>query len=205
MDNANKHLPRRKRSVRLTLALMGAGAASTLAGCGDSSPETLSNVQFDDTESYRSVEDCVAGGIYTRKACEAAYDQALEDVPHYRTQSQCEEEHGEDACQTAPHTNSGSGSWFMPAMMGYMVGNMTASSSRGHMVNRVYQEPVYRTRDNQGDWSAATSSASSRMKGVESSMRTTIRTHNRAVRNSSYSTSRSGFGSRSSARGGFGS
>ncbi|PSJ22396.1 hypothetical protein CVH10_07780 [Halomonas sp. ND22Bw] len=221
MDNANKHLPRRKRSMRITLALMGAGAASTLVGCGNSTPpETLSNVEFDDTETYRSVEECVEGGIYTQQTCQSAYEEARRDVPSYRDEEWCEELYGEGACEKAPKPDVAIDNWFMPAMMGFMVGNMTASSSRGHMVNHHYQEPIYRTRDNQDDWSAATAAASSRMRGVESSIRTTVRTENRAARNSrsssysssrssSYSssraTSRSGFGSRSSARGGFGS
>ncbi|GEK72016.1 MULTISPECIES: DUF1190 domain-containing protein [Halomonas] len=206
MDNANKHLPRRKRSMRITLALMGAGAATALSGCGDSTPpETLSNVEFDDTETYRSVEECVEGGIYTQQACQSAYEEAQWDLPRYHSEGMCEVFHGDDGCQPAPQTHSGSSSSFVPVMMGYMVGNMTASSSRGHMVNRPYQEPIYTRADgNQGDWSAASSRASSRMRNTKVSMRNSVQSQNRASR-SYRSTSRSGFGSRSSARGGFGS
>ncbi|OBA00922.1 DUF1190 domain-containing protein [Halomonas sp. G11] len=195
------HLPRRKRSARLSLAMMGASAFG-LTACGQPPEEEhITEIEFDEPRSFQSVEDCVAADVYTRNACEAAYDASLEDVPRFNTLEDCEAEHGEGACtapteeQSQAATGSGGGNWFMPAMMGYMVGSMMSNTSRGRSFERVYQEPVYRNRQNQGNWNTASSQATQRVSQRNESMRNSVRA----------SSQRSGFGSRSSARGGWGS
>lgn len=204
-------LPRRKRSARLTLALMGAGAASILSGCGNPDPTLdapeLSNVNFTEPEAYRSVDECVADNVYTRNACEAAYNAAQESTPRFASVEECEAEYGEGNCNVNNSTgtdnsasNSGGGSWVGPALMGYMVGNMMANRNRdGARVRSVYHEPIYRTRENRGQWGAATSQTRQ-----EVTRRNTAISSNVAKANTR-ATQRSGFGSRSSARGGFGS
>lgn len=191
---------RRKRSSRLTLALMGAaGAAATLAGCGQAPPpqSELSDVNFTEPKAYQDIDECVADQVYTRSACESAFNAAAEAIPRYDSMAVCEAEHGEGACEPPPESaqQTQGGSWFGPALMGYMVGNMMANRN-GARVQSLYHEPVYRTRQNRGDWNSASSAATSRV----------------AQRNQTFSsavnqraTQRSGFGSRSSARGGFGS
>lgn len=199
------HLPRRKRSVRLSLAVMGAGAFG-LTACGQPpQEEQVTEIEFDEPRSFQSVEDCVAADVYTRSACEAAYKASLEAVPRFSTLEECEAAHGEGAC-TAPTeeqaqaaTGSSGGSWFMPAMMGYMVGSMMSNTNRGRSFERVYQEPVYRNRQNQGNWNTASTQASQRVTQRNEAMRTS------AAQTRQASTQRSGFGSRSSARGGWGS
>ncbi|WP_447555157.1 DUF1190 domain-containing protein [Vreelandella sp. EE22] len=195
------HLPHRKRSMRLSLALMGAGAF-TLTGCGQ--PEEVTDVSFDSPRSFQSVEECVAANVYTQSACEESYEASLQEVPRFESIEACEAEHGEGACvapteeQAQAATGGGGGSWFMPALMGYMVGNMMSRTSRGATRQGLYQEPVYRNRQNQGNWNAATNQASQRVNQRQQTMRTSA-TQNRQA------TQRSGFGSRSSARGGWGS
>ena len=194
------HLPRRKRSARLSLAMMGASAFG-LTACGQPpQEEQITGVDFDQPRSFQSVEECVAENVYTRSACEDAYEASLEEVPRFNTLEACEAEHGEGAC-TAPTeeqaqaaTGNTGGSWFMPAMMGYMVGSMMSNTNRGRSFERVYQEPIYRNRQNQGNWNTATNQATQR-----------VTQRNNAMRNSVATSQRSGFGSRSSARGGWGS
>ncbi|WP_346796591.1 DUF1190 domain-containing protein [Halomonas sp. Bachu 37] len=196
------HLPRRKRSARLSLAMMGVGAFGLSACSPPQSEEHVTDVSFDNPESYQSVEDCVAAEIYTRSACETAYEASLESVPRFSSLEECEAEHGEGACvaptaeQSQVATGSSTGSWFMPAMMGYMVGSMMSNTNRGRAFERVYQEPVYRNRQNQGNWNTASNQATQRVTQRNEAMRSSI------VRQA---TQRSGFGSRSSARGGWGS
>ncbi|WP_404464220.1 DUF1190 domain-containing protein [Vreelandella aquamarina] len=172
------HLPRRKRSARLSLAMMGASAFGLTACTQPAEDEHLTDVRFDEPQSFQSVEDCVAANVYTRSACEDAYDASLESVPRFDTLEACEAEHGEGAC-AAPtdeqaQSTGGGGGWFMPAMMGYMVGNMLANTSRGRSFERVYQEPVYRNRQNQGNWNTATSQATQRVNQRNDAMRSSV-------------------------------
>lgn len=200
-DDQPSHLPQRKRSLRLSLALMGAGAF-TLTGCGQS--EEVTDVSFDSPKSFQSVEECVAANVYTESACVEAYQASIKEVPRFDSLEACEAEHGEGACvapteeQAQAATGGSGGSWFMPALMGYMVGNMMSRTSRGATRQGLYQEPVYRNRQNQGNWNAATNQASQRVSQRQQTMRN-VATQNRQA------TQRSGFGSRSSARGGWGS
>ncbi|MDP3536323.1 MAG: DUF1190 domain-containing protein [Halomonas sp.] len=218
-------LPRRKRSMKLTLAIMGAGAAATLAGCVPESPQRdtgITDVNFSEPKAYRDIDECVADNVYTEEACTAAFEASVESAPRFDSLAACEEAHGEGACTPPPEgqqaaSGSGGGGWFMPAMMGYMVGNMMASRGDGASTRRIYHEPVYRTRNNRGDWSSASSEATSRVNQRNESVRSSIAQTNTArasnrreataprAATTQRATQRSGFGSRSSARGGFGS
>lgn len=199
------HLARRKRSGRLTLAMMGASAFG-LTACGQPpQEEKITEIEFDQPRSFQSVEDCVAENVYTRSACEDAYEASLESVPRYNTLEECEAENGEGACsapteeQSQAATGSTGGSWFMPAMMGYMVGSMMSNTNRGRSFERVYQEPVYRNRQNQGNWNTASNQATQRVSQRNDAMRSSVAQNRQAA------SQRRGFGSRSSARGGWGS
>lgn len=227
MTQRSNQLPhRRKRSMRLTLAIMGAGAAATLAGCVPESPQRemgITDVNFSEPKAYQNIDECVADNVYTEQACTAAFNASIDAAPRFDSLAACEEAHGEGACNPPPENTttasngSSGGGWFMPAMMGYMVGNMTASRGSGAATQRIYHEPVYRTRQNRGDWSSATSEANQRVSQRNESVRTSVAqantsrastqrasTTSRATTNQR-ATQRSGFGSRSSARGGFGS
>lgn len=190
-------LPRRKRSTRLTLTLMGTSAFGLTACVEPTSDEHITDVSFDEPRSFQSVEDCVAANIYTRSACEDAYAASLESVPRFSTLEACEAEHGEGAC-TAPTEEQaqagGGGSWFMPAMMGYMMGSMLSNTNRGRSIERVYQEPVYRNRQNQGNWNAAASQATQRVNQRNEALRG-------SVVQSRQTTTRRGLGTRSASWG----
>ncbi|QHD51628.1 hypothetical protein CTT34_16040 [Vreelandella aquamarina] len=177
--------------------MMGASAFGLTACTQPAEDEHLTDVRFDEPKSYQGVEECVAANVYTRSACEDAYEASLESVPRFDTLEACEAEHGEGACAapTDEQTQAaGGGSWFMPAMMGYMVGNMLANTSRGRSFERVYQEPVYRNRQNQGNWNAAASQASQRVNQRNEALRSSVVQNRQA-------TTRRGLGTRSASWG----
>ena len=82
----------------------------------------------------------------------------------------------------------------MPAMMGYMVGSMLANTNQGRSFERVYQEPVYRNRQNQGNWNAAASQATQRVNQRNEALRSSVVQNRQA-------TTRRGLGTRSASWG----
>ncbi|MGR3571456.1 DUF1190 domain-containing protein [Brevirhabdus sp.] len=130
--------PRRKRSRRVNLAIMGA-AAFTLAACKHDTVET---------KVFPSVEDCKQAstggdGSLSAAECQAAFDEALQEhrkaAPSYTDQALCEEQHGTGSC-VADDRQGGGGSFFMPLLAGYMIGNLLGGG-RGLASAR----PLYRT------------------------------------------------------------
>ncbi|CAK0751895.1 exported hypothetical protein [Azospirillaceae bacterium] len=122
-----------KRSSRIRLLLMGS-TAFALAACGD------------DTEQagvYASVADCVAGGVYTEQYCRTSFDQASERhpevAPRYSAKTECEADFGPDRCDYRPvrTADGGSGSFWMPLMAGFLVGQVLNNRSS-------WSEPLYR-------------------------------------------------------------
>ncbi|TLM77713.1 DUF1190 domain-containing protein [Microbulbifer harenosus] len=100
------------------------GIVAALMGC--SSKEEVKVVA--------SVADCVDQTELDQAQCEAAYQQALQEAertgPKYDSRQLCEAEFGN--CRQ-------SGSFFLPLMTGFMVGQMLDGRDR-----RQYYNPVYR-------------------------------------------------------------
>ena len=113
-----------KRTSTITLALLGALA---LTGCSEEKKEPT---------TYKSVAECTADGISAAE-CQKSFDEATKAAPKFATQDQCAAQFGN--CQV--QTNADGTSWFMPALMGYMVGSMMSNGSRS------YAQPVYIDRD----------------------------------------------------------
>lgn len=121
-----------KRSSQITLAILGALA---LTSCADPSSQSSSTSVTAGPTTYANLEECVKDNDYS--TCKAAEEQAkkqtAESAPRYATADQCQAQFSN--CQ-----KSDSGDWFMPAVMGYMVGSMMSDGSRG------YASPVYYDR-----------------------------------------------------------
>lgn len=113
-----------KRSVAVSLVIMGTAAG--LAGC---EPE-----KFVDTAVWETVEQCGASSQFTLESCqknfEAAKVEHSKNAPAYAKKADCEAEFGEGKCdeQTTAQHSAGS-NFFMPYMMGYMMGGRSVDAS----------------------------------------------------------------------------
>lgn len=128
-----------KRSRTVAITILGA-AAFTLAGCQE---ETVDAAAFPDLNSCTNAAQ--NGGMFTVQDCDNAFAEAaalhVEAAPRYDSLAVCEEQHGAGACgDEASATQGGSGSIFMPLMMGYLIGNMLGG--RG---GAAASQPLYRT------------------------------------------------------------
>lgn len=121
-----------KKSHSIKLALLGS-ASMALVACGDDGPP-------DDAKFYSSTKECSA--VYGDAPCTEAAGKAvmthLEQAPKFSRREQCEAEFGAGNCET--RQEAGGGSFFMPLLMGYMMGNMLNSGNR-------FSQPVYRGPD----------------------------------------------------------
>jgi uncharacterized protein YgiB involved in biofilm formation len=121
-----------KKSRSIRLVLLGS-ASLALAACGDEGPPQ-------DAKFFSNVQECSA--VYNDTSCREAETQArkslAEEAPRYSRKEECEAEFGAGNCETKQ--SAGGGSFFMPLLMGYMMGNMLSG-------NR-FSQPVYRGPNN---------------------------------------------------------
>jgi uncharacterized protein YgiB involved in biofilm formation len=195
-----------KRSRQLALLAI-AQAPWALVGC-DAAPEQPAVRQG----FYTSVEACERDGNSAElcsRAAQAATAAGANDAPRYRSKADCVRDYG-DLCA---ERHNESGVW-MPLMAGFMLSQML---SPGRAPAYLDANPIYRTRAGQytevyrdrrddgygsgggyygggrgGTWSAPGADGGARMRPVDVAP-------NRAI-----TVSRSGFGSTSAARGGWG-
>lgn len=121
---------RMKRSTAITLVLLGAtGAGLTL--CHDDSGDRSGRL-------FASAADCEAGGV-DADLCRAAFAQSQEEhwktAPKFGTAADCEAQFGEANCVARPSTMVDGGSWFVPAMLGFMIGRGMAGTPAPGMVD----------------------------------------------------------------------
>jgi uncharacterized protein YgiB involved in biofilm formation len=85
---------------------------------------------------FNTLDECVNSNPSAAAQCETAYKGALEEAartaPKYNTANDCEFEFGPNQCQ---QVGSGSGSFFMPFMAGYMVSSLLSP--------RPYYQPMF--------------------------------------------------------------
>jgi uncharacterized protein YgiB involved in biofilm formation len=176
----------------ITLAILGALAAS---GCAPSAEDTIA--QDKSPATYANLTECTNDGNTTAD-CQKAFDESKklteEKAPKFASQAECAAQFG--SCAPAPaQASAGGGSsdggWFMPAMMGFMVGNMMADGSRAPA------QPIYIDRD--GRQQAASFAGGSYSARPAPQTYTAKASAARAAAASRASTSsRGGFGGRSS-------
>jgi uncharacterized protein YgiB involved in biofilm formation len=109
---------RRSKSIAL---LFMATAPFALTACDDSAKKPTP------VGSFHDQADCRASGEFSEEQCQAAIRTAAEQhesrAPRYQSREECEAAHGAEAC--VPREQAGTGqSFFMPMMMGFMVGRM---------------------------------------------------------------------------------
>jgi len=121
-----------KKSRSVHLVLLGSASAA-LAAC-DQGGELPTNAQF-----YPTVNECIADhGAATCEDAKAAADRTqTAEAPRFNQQQACEQEYGVGNCETR---QAAGGSYFMPMMMGYMMGNMMGGGR--------FSQPVYRGPNN---------------------------------------------------------
>jgi uncharacterized protein YgiB involved in biofilm formation len=116
-----------KKSKAIRLVLLGS-TGLTLAACDQSPPS--------DATFFSRVEDCIA--FKSESTCRDGFakseEQWVAEAPRFTKKEQCEAEFGAGNCETA-QAGAGRGSFFMPMMMGYMLGN-------------AFNRPVYRGPNN---------------------------------------------------------
>lgn len=113
-----------KRSKAIRLVLLG-GAGCALAACDQAPPP--------DARFFADARACAE--VYDEAACQKAFAESkasfAAEAPRFSRKEECEAEFGAGNCETR---QSGMGSFFMPMMMGYMLGS-------------AFRQPVYRGPD----------------------------------------------------------
>lgn len=160
-----------KRTAAITLALLG---ALSVTGCAEKKIEPT---------TYTNVVDCTADGN-SRETCVKAFEDAqkatAENAPKFNSAEACQAQFG--SCQ-----QSASGGWFMPALMGYMIGSMNSGGS-----NRYYSSPVYHDRSGRP---VAASFSNGTYKATSAAPSYSSRVQARAAAAKASTSSRGGFGS----------
>lgn len=134
-----------KKTRAITLTLL-TGGTLMVSGCSEN-PQDNATFFKDQTEcmaQWRDSEIC-------NKSEKSAQEAHAKSAPKYNAKDVCEAQHGVGNCQVAPqntptHQASTGGSWFIPMMMGYMMGRVQGPGLFGG--SRYAAEPVYRDREN---------------------------------------------------------
>ncbi len=145
-----------KRSKKAALVLMVPTATILLAGCGEERETAL---------VYADPSECASSGFNSAEQCQADYAEAKAlhplTAPKFESQTDCETEFGAGKCEQAPQTASSGGSFFMPMMMGYMMGQMmnrgaaapqnfqqnSGQPTAGAGGRNIRTQPLYKGRD----------------------------------------------------------
>ena len=133
-----------KRSKSLSLILMGSLALGS-AGCGSDKVE-------ESYVAFSNVDECVRSGLYSRDECDEFDNAARRENPSFISKEECERRFGAGACQESPEnkpmaaaSNStvrqGSGSMWMPMMMGFMAGRFMGSGGPMQGSQPLYRQP----------------------------------------------------------------
>lgn len=133
-----------KRSKQITLTLL-TGATLVVSGCE----------QKEQTRFFADKAACMQT-LNDNAACEEAEKQALvqhlQNAPKFTTKEECESQFGADNCVQpekpagqGEHLQQGGGSYFMPMMMGYMMGRMMGGGGI-FGGSRYAAEPLYKDR-----------------------------------------------------------
>jgi uncharacterized protein YgiB involved in biofilm formation len=151
-----------KRSKKAALVLMVPAAALLMSGCGEKREEAM---------VFEDPKQCAAAGVNSAEQCESDFvaAQAMHPqvAPKYANKEECEVDFGAGNCETAPQQSSTGGSFFMPMMMGYLMGQMMnsrnaaaaapqAATPAAAGASKVPTQPLYKSRDDRTNFRTAT-------------------------------------------------
>lgn len=152
-----------KRSKKAALVLMVPATTLLLAGCGEEREQAL---------VYESPSECSAASFNTPEQCQADYERAKAlhplVAPKYLSKEECETDFGAGNCETPSQQTASnqqqtasSGGFFMPMMMGYMMGQMmnrggAQTAQPGAAGSKVPTQPLYKSRDDRATFRTAT-------------------------------------------------
>lgn len=111
-----------KRSHVIALGASGLIAVALVSGHGDQrvTPDEAPK----DAAIYANAQECVRAGVLTADVCEVEFQKAaathVSAAPKFTEQAACENQYGASQCRPTTHNGS---SVFVPAMVGFMVGN----------------------------------------------------------------------------------
>jgi uncharacterized protein YgiB involved in biofilm formation len=117
--------------LRPLVAALAVSAVALLSACDDHTPPRAAQAGVPQGQQqqtvYRNLDACLAqakdmDGV---QACRDGYAQAMEkmaEAPKYETQATCEDVYGPGACVPRSSVVHDGGGWFVPYMMGYMIG-----------------------------------------------------------------------------------
>jgi uncharacterized protein YgiB involved in biofilm formation len=147
-----------KRSRSIQLVLMGT-VPLLLSACDG--PAAQAPPQS--TLAYQDLKQCIGDGKVSTEICEKAYADAVQEQyragPRFGTLGECQSQFGYDQCHPV---QTASGSWFMPALAGFMVGRAFGSNHYYDNDRRYgpgygggYGAPLYRARGDRAEWRTA--------------------------------------------------
>lgn len=119
------------RTGRMAVLAAAVSAAALLSACDDKQPQRRSQVGTPQGQQqqvvYRNLDSCLAQAtdMTMVQACRDGYAQAMEkmaEAPKYETQATCEDVYGPGNCVPRGTVVHDGGGWFVPYMMGYMIG-----------------------------------------------------------------------------------
>lgn len=120
-------------------------AAATLSACDQNSGDTMDAVLYSDPSTCAKEMDAnLCNEAYT-----AAQTEHVQQAPKFASQAECEAAGFSQCQQTEVKTADGTGgSFFMPMMMGYMMGRMMSPGMPGanRMGTPTTARPVYSDR-----------------------------------------------------------
>lgn len=152
-----------KRSKKATLLLMAPITATLiLTGCAEE--------PVVDALVFKNPEECAASSTLSPEQCKTDYEKAKKlssnVAPKYANKTECETDFGVGKCETAPAQTGGS-SFFMPMMMGYMMGKMFNNQAGTMNTNSAFApQPLYKSRNDSSTFRTATNSPVSRQTGL---------------------------------------
>lgn len=192
-----------KRSRRVVLTTLVAAGAVAVSGCSDGGSDGADwgDEQLMDATPFATLAECQSANIVPASTCQAAYADAQgnheQAAPRFQTQPLCEDEFGQGGCQPRVAGNS---SYWIPILGGFMVGQMAGDLDIDGR-SRYRYGGLYRSRRSGGGWYAG-GPMGGPLQRTGSTWRAGASAFDRptsapAVRSSSSSASRGGFGGRS--------